>query len=233
MNNPIIVALDTPSMHNALRLVSLLKNKVHSFKLGPQLLYRHGLLEGAMRIRTQGVNTFIDMKFHDIPKTVEESVLGIRPLSPSMFTVHALGGAEMLKTTVAANNQAWSNDFTNKPMVLAVTILTSINQDLWWDMFNGFSMQRAIENLLDIAVDAEVDGVVCSGYEVASIKKFYPDLKVVVPGIRLETTQDDQKRVMTPKEAINAGADYLVIGRPIVEADDPVAVVERILANIK
>jgi orotidine-5'-phosphate decarboxylase len=232
-HNPIIVALDTPLIHEALRLVSLLKNKVHAFKIGPQLLYRQGLIEGAIRIRTQGVQTFIDMKFHDIPKTVEESVLGIRPLSPSMFTVHALGGVEMLKAAVNANNNAWLADINNKPMVLAVTILTSIDQNIWWDMFNGFSMSRAFDNLIDIAADAEVDGVVCSGHEVAKIKQFYPYLKTVVPGIRFEKESDDQKRVMTPKEAIAAGADYLVIGRPIVQAEDPVQVVDQILEDIK
>ena len=228
----IIIALDTPSIKTTAKIITETFAYCWGFKIGPQLFYPNyqdpAFNEYIIRVAR---NLFFDMKFHDIPETVAGAIRGISNISPRMFTIHSLGGYKMMKAAVDERDKVWP-DQNPKPMVVAVTILTSINNRVWERMIN-VPQEYILENLLDEVVYAGVDAVVCSGKEVGRIKDKYPHLKTIVPGTRsLGAKTHDQARVVTPREAVDAGADYLVIGREVTEAFSPTKTLKKILDSL-
>lgn len=230
----LIFALDVDSFEEAERWVKLLHDKVGVFKVGKQLFTRCGP-EVVRMIRAEGGEVFLDLKYHDIPNTVamagvEASRLGVR-----IFNVHALGGREMMKATVAAVDRLYPRNSAARPLLLAVTVLTSSTEETLREVGIEHPVIDMVPRLAQLAREAGMDGVVASPREVGLIRKACgPDFVVVTPGVRpAEASLDDQKRVMTPGEALSAGANFLVIGRPISAAPDPVEAAERILAEME
>ncbi len=229
MRSPIIVSLDLDSIERALAIINQTKELVWGYKVGPHLLYQNLFNKDLMKIRESAENLFVDLKFHDIPNTVSNAIAGIKSLEPKMFTIHAAGSGRMIQRAVDTCEELWG---VRHPVVIAVTVLTSIDEDSWKLMFPSITIAEAFDSLIKEAAGSGAGGIVCSGHEVANIKKTYPNLIKIVPGIRLEETVDDQARTMTPRQAFDSGADYLVIGRPIVEANNPKEIVEKILNDI-
>lgn len=213
--NPLIAALDISNKERAISLVKELKGYVFIFKIGPVLFTRYGP-DVVREIKSLGVDVFLDLKFYDIPNTVKGAVEAIRELGVSMFTVHISGGKEMLQEAVRSASGA--------SKVLGVTKLTSF-QDV---------DTEEILRMVDIARDTGLDGVVCSPQEIKAVRDYVGrDFLIVTPGIRPRGFEyGDQRRVSTPKSAIQNGADYIVIGRPIVESECPREVVKKILSEI-
>ncbi len=232
--NKIIIALDVDSIERARELVALLKHDVGLFKVGKQLFTRYGPQVLTM-IHEQGGNVFLDLKFHDIPNTVALAAEEVVRHGVFMFNVHALGGFEMMKQTVdAVHKKAQAADM-RRPMVLAVTVLTSLSgEDLSATGVNA-SVDEQVLRLARLSRSAGVDGVVASPREIETIKKACgADFLVVTPGVRPGTAKaDDQKRVLTPGEALQKGADYIVIGRPVIKAPDPLLAVREIVKEIE
>jgi len=223
------VALDTTDLEAAAGMAARLKGHVGGVKLGKEFFTALGP-EGVKRIGAAGMPVFLDLKFHDIPNTVAGAVRAALALRPAMLNVHASGGAAMMKAAVEAAAQAADD----KPILLAVTVLTSMDDsDLNAIGVEGPARDQVLR-LAMLAQDSGLDGVVCSALEVEDIREHLGrDFKLVVPGIRPDwAAADDQKRIVTPSDAIRMGADYLVIGRPITGADDPVAAADRIAEEI-
>jgi orotidine-5'-phosphate decarboxylase len=220
----IIVALDVPEISDALALVDRLGRAVDWYKVGAPLYTRAGakIVEG---LKKRGKQVFLDLKFHDIPNTVALSVTAAAEVGVDMLSVHASGGSSMMR---AARGAAVEGG----PLVIAVTLLTSFSpadvEEVWSKEL--FSLRDEVVRLGNLAFDARLDGVVTSPLEVEAFKRRHgPDFLVITPGIRSGGDRaGDQARTATPAEAVRAGSDYLVIGRPILEATDPVATVERI-----
>ncbi|MDH3627074.1 MAG: orotidine-5'-phosphate decarboxylase [Acidobacteriota bacterium] len=228
----IFVALDTPDADAARSLARDLQGLVGGFKIGLELFISTGpkLVE---EIRRYDQQVFLDLKLHDIPNTVAGAARSIGRLGVQMFTVHANGGVEMMRRANAAAREGADEAGHPAPMTLAVTVLTSHDdddlQELGWDG----PCETAVGRLAGLADRAQVGGVVCSPLEVRALRERFPDQKRVVPGIRLPGgSTDDQARVATPGTAIADGADYLVIGRPIRNADDPAAAAQAIADEI-
>jgi len=225
----IIVALDTDSPQKALEIARSLVNEVGLFKVGMELFPRGGpqLIE---EIHKMGSETFIDLKFNDTPNTVNGAVRSIVALGSHFTTVHASGGKTMLQAAAQAANGTSTT-------VLAVTVLTSMKN--WADLSEVgvlFStLREQVLLLARLAKEAGVGGIVCSAMEVAEVRSLVgPDITIVTPGIRFpEGDVGDQKRVVTPEEAIRMGADYIVVGRPITRALDPVAAARRFAEAVK
>jgi len=227
-HNPIICALDTIDTGKALTLAKSLKGSVGAIKLGLEFFTANGA-PGVRELERAGIPIFLDLKFHDIPNTVAGAIKGLRGLNIFMTTIHTSGGVEMMNAAKQAAAALPSN-----PLVVGVTILTSLDtNDVTQIGYNRDAKEQALQ-LASLAAYAGLDGIVCSPHEVASIReKCGDDFKLVVPGIRpAGSASGDQKRVMTPKEALAAGADYLVIGRPITEAPDPKAAADAILSSL-
>lgn len=229
----IIFALDVDHFTEAQHWVSLLKDHVGLFKVGKQL-FTHAGPKVIDMIRQKNQQVFLDLKFHDIPTTVAKAGEEATKLNVTMFNLHALGGFEMMRKTVEATRAAAKGLGIPKPIILAVTILTSMDEETLKEVGVQGPLLQEVGRLALLAKKAEVDGVVASPKEIEVIrqqcgKKFL----LVTPGIRLPSDKkDDQKRTLSPGEAISAGADYLVIGRPIKEAKDPIEAVERIVEDI-
>ncbi len=224
----IIVALDLPEVARALQLVNRLGDTVDFYKIGPSLFTRGGP-EIVHALRERGRRVFLDLKFHDIPNTVAQAVRAAAELEVEMLTLHASGGTAMLR----AAREAAGDD---GPRLLGVTLLTSFTpgdvEEVWGKEL--LSMREEVARLAGLAADAGLHGIVTSALEAEVMKRRYgADFLVVTPGIRpAGELQGDQARIATPAEAVRAGADYLVIGRPITGAEDPVAVAERINEEI-
>ncbi|NJO63718.1 MAG: orotidine-5'-phosphate decarboxylase [Richelia sp. RM2_1_2] len=231
MNSPIIVALDTKTVAHANFIINETNKYVWGYKIGPQLLYNNMFSMDLKELINSTENIFVDLKFHDIPNTVGESVASIITLKPKMFTVHAAGGRNMIRAAATARSAVWSQPGTG-PKVIVVTILTSFSTYSWLQTFPGLDPSLVVQNFLNESINHGADGVVCSGLEVSYIKSRYPHLITIVPGIRLEPTDDDQARVTTPRQAIDRGATFIVVGRPIVNAEKPSEVVKKILASL-
>jgi orotidine-5'-phosphate decarboxylase len=213
MTCPIFVAIDTPDLERAKTIVARVRNHVGGIKLGLEFFSangRHGIKEMA----ELGLPIFLDLKFHDIPNTVAKAIQALRPLEPAILTVHAAGGRAMMEDAKAAAPTGTK--------VVGVTVLTSLDgSDL-----NSIGLEadphRHVERLTALARESGLDGVVCSGNEVAAAKKLWPGGFFVVPGVRpADSHTGDQKRVMTPRKALDSGASILVIGRPITQAENP------------
>jgi len=224
LSKKIFVALDTTDLDRALELSRNLVGLVGGFKIGKEFFTALGP-NGVLAVAKLGMPIFLDLKFHDIPATVKGAVRAALPLKPFMLNVHAAGGAEMLRAAVDA-----AGDGPDRPLVLAVTMLTSLDDDDLKSIGVAASSEEQVLRLAQLAKDQGIDGVVCSAREVAVLRKVLgPDFKLVVPGIRPTwAAADDQKRIVTPTDAIVLGADYLVIGRPITATADPADVARRI-----
>lgn len=228
----IILALDFSELRIAKFWVENLKHKIKTFKVGPILFLDAGPI-GIKEFRDMGADVFLDLKFHDIPSTVEHSGRQAVRYGVKMFTVHALGGLEMMKAVSEAVADEAAKHKRHKPIVLAVTVLTSHDEASLERIGINSSMKDAVLSLASLADKAGVDGLVCSGMEVEMLRKEFGErFTLVVPGIRPGGDAHDQKRVVTPTQAVANGADYLVIGRAITEADNPEAVVDEIVESI-
>jgi len=229
MRNPIIAALDVPSADDALQLAKKIAPFVGGFKIGSELFTSAGP-DIVRRVRATGAAVFLDQKFHDIPHTVAKAVAAAVRLDVQMLTVHASGGVEMLKAAEqAAQEGAWESGHA-PPLVLAVTVLTSLDSNALSEIGLDPNVARQVRRLGNMANKAGLRGLVCSPLEVADLRQMLPaSMRLVTPGVRVEPNAgDDQKRTLTPREAMAAGANWLVIGRPIYAATNPAAAAEAI-----
>ncbi len=220
----IFVALDTVDLDRALALGRSLKGLIGGVKLGKEFFTALGP-DGVRAVGELGLAVFLDLKFHDIPATVAGAVRAALPLKPFMINVHASGGGKMMRAAVEA-----AGDSPEKPLVVAVTVLTSLaDEDLAATGVAGDAASQVLR-LAELAKQSGLDGVVCSALEAEALRAALGnDFKLVVPGIRPDwAAADDQKRIVTPADAVAKGADYLVIGRPITAADDPADAAKRI-----
>jgi orotidine-5'-phosphate decarboxylase len=233
MRNPIIAALDVPTAEQALALAAQIAPCVAAFKIGSELFTAAGP-DIVRRLRQLGAQVFLDLKFHDIPNTVARAVAAAARLEVHMLTVHALGGSAMMRAAEAAARQAAQETGRAAPLVLGVTVLTSADANALAEVGCDPSPARQVERLAQLAVRAGLRGLVCSPLEIVMLRQILPEnVQLVTPGIRTGAEPpDDQKRTLTPREALEAGADWLVIGRPICAAPDPRAAAERILASL-
>ena len=231
----LIFALDVGAgLPEALSWVDRLQSHVGLFKVGKESFTLYGP-EIVRQIRDRGGKVFLDLKFHDIPNTVARAAEGAVKLNVSMFNIHALGGKKMMEETVASVRRYSETKQNPTPVILAVTVLTSLNDEDLRGLGFHLSAEMLVLTLSKMAQDAGLTGVVASAQDVVSIREACgPDFLIVTPGIRgADTVQgDDQKRTLTPAEAIRRGADYLVIGRPIRMAEDPIFAAEQIIGEI-
>jgi orotidine-5'-phosphate decarboxylase len=213
MRSPIFVAIDTPDFERAKAIAARVRNHVGGIKLGLEFFCANGR-HGVREMAEQGLPIFLDLKLHDIPNTVGKAIQALRPLEPAILTVHAAGGRAMMEDAKAAAPAG--------TRVVAVTVLTSLDSDDLASIGAAGDAHGQVERLTALAREAGLDGVVCSGNEVKAAKRLWPDGFFVVPGVRpAGGAVGDQKRVMTPRAALDAGASILVVGRPITQARDP------------
>ncbi|HEX8841434.1 MAG TPA: orotidine-5'-phosphate decarboxylase [Sphingomicrobium sp.] len=223
--NPIFVALDTPDLERAVELAEAVRGDAGGVKLGLEFFSAHGP-SGIRRIGELGLPVFLDLKLHDIPNTVAKAVEALAPLKPAVLTVHAAGGRLMLAAAKAAAPP--------DTKIVAVTVLTSLDQSDLAEAGIGGTTQDQVRRLAKLAQDAGVDGIVCSGAELAAAREAWPSGFFVVPGVRpAGAGLDDQKRVVTPRQARNDGASILVSGRPITGATDPARAIRDIAATLE
>jgi len=222
---PVFVAIDTPDIHRAVALARQVRGIAGGVKLGLEFFCANGH-QGVLRMAERELPIFLDLKLHDIPNTVAKAVEALAPLSPAILTVHAAGGREML---AAAKKAA-----PPSTKVVAVTVLTSLDQGDLRDIGVEASPADQVTRLARLAQESGVDGIVCSGAEVAHAKAAWPDGFFVVPGVRPPGSDvGDQKRVVTPAQAMADGASVLVIGRPITGAPNPGQAVRDIAVTLK
>ncbi len=234
MVNPVFVALDTTETGHAAALAARLRGLVGGIKLGLEFFAAQGPA-GIKALTGLGQPLFLDLKLHDIPNTVAGAMRGIARLAPEFTTVHASGGAAMMAAAVEAGRDEAAKLGLRPPKVLAVTVLTSLDAAAIEAVgFTGPVLDQ-VQRLAELAQRAGVDGLVCSPHEVAALRAAIgPGLTLVVPGIRPPWSEAaDQKRVMTPRQARDLGADILVIGRPITAAADSAAAARRIVAELE
>jgi orotidine-5'-phosphate decarboxylase len=233
MRNPIIVALDVPTIERALALATEVAPAVGAFKIGGEL-FTSGGPDIVHRIRETGAAVFLDLKFHDIPNTVAKSVAAATRLDVQMLTIHTCGGSEMMRAAEQSAQQTALQSGRNAPLVLGVTVLTSMDGAALSEIGCGSNVGQQVERLAGLACKAGLRGLVCSPLEIAALRQFLPsNVQLVTPGIRSGTEKaDDQKRTLSAKEAIQAGANWLVIGRPIYAAENPRAAAEKILQSL-
>jgi orotidine-5'-phosphate decarboxylase len=224
VSSPIYVAIDTPDIDQARKLAKAVKRHAGGLKLGLEFFAANGP-EGVSEIAHLGLPLFLDLKLHDIPNTVAKAIQALRPLKPAVLTVHGSGGRAMLEEAKAAAPAGTK--------VVAVTVLTSLDEsDLAATGVNG-NPHEQVERLAALAKSAGLDGIVCSGNEVKTAHKAWASGFFVVPGIRpAEGNSADQKRVMTPRNAMDAGASILIIGRPVTGAPDPDEALRAIAATL-
>ncbi|MBN1594156.1 MAG: orotidine-5'-phosphate decarboxylase [Candidatus Coatesbacteria bacterium] len=229
----LFVALDTDSVGDAMLIVDALSGVASSFKIG-SALYSIAGVSIVERLVMNGINVFLDLKFHDIPSVIAKACVNLSELGVRMMTLHTTGGVEMMSTAAEAVKSAWG-DRPHKPLLMGVTILTSLDQRaLSEDLACERPLKQQVLHLAGLAKKAGLDGVVASGEELQAIKQEHgSDLKVLVPGIRPAAAADDQKRTITPAKAVELGADFLVVGRPITGAKSPRAAAEMIIEQMK
>jgi orotidine-5'-phosphate decarboxylase len=221
---PIFVAVDTPDAHRAAAIARQVCGLAGGVKLGLEFFCANGH-EGVLRIAEHRMPIFLDLKLHDIPNTVEKAVEALAPLAPGILTVHAGGGRAMMAAAKAAAPPGTK--------VVGVTVLTSLDgNDLAATGITGSAADQ-VKRLTELAREAGIDGIVCSGEEVAAAHAAWPEGFFVIPGVRPAGADvGDQKRVVTPRQALDDGASILVIGRPITGANDPARAIEEIMASI-
>ena len=233
--NPVVVALDVDTAAQALALVEQLRGAVGMFKVGKQLFTAAGP-DVVRQIIAQGERVFLDLKFHDIPNTVAKAGIEAARLGVSIFNVHASGGSQMLRTVAQEVAAASEKEGFARPQILGVTVLTSMTTEAFAELGITRSLSEQVIHLAQLCDAAGIDGVVASPQEIVPIRQAVTNENFVVltPGVRpAGAALNDQARVMTPSEAIKAGASYLVIGRPIIAASDPRGAAEKILQEIE
>ena len=228
MNKKIIVALDLDNINKALKLAKKLKKEVYAFKIGHEFFYNFGI-SGYKKIHNICPKIFLDLKLHDIPNTVQKGLKAISKLKPIFTTVHISGGDNMQKISTLNNN---------KTNILGVTILTSLDEEQTLKYYKEKKINILVKKFANYAKKNNLDGLVCSPLEIKIVRKEVgKNMILVVPGIRTEKNppnkKDDQKRTLTPKEAIDLGADFLVIGRPIVDSKNPLQTIKKINQSIQ
>ncbi|MGB9476513.1 MAG: orotidine-5'-phosphate decarboxylase [Candidatus Udaeobacter sp.] len=221
----IIVALDVPTQKPALELVGKLRDRISFFKIGLQLYTAEGP-EIVRAVSSTGSKVWLDLKLHDIPNTVARAVESANRLGAQVLTIHLSGGSEMIRAAIAARSE--------NMLLLGVTVLTSSTEETLREIGIQDKVEDQVLRLAKLGVEAGIDGVVASPHEIETLRREFGDrIKIVVPGVRPNwSTAGDQKRVMTPREALQAGADYLVVGRPITAHRNPSEAAEKILAEI-
>jgi orotidine-5'-phosphate decarboxylase len=224
MSSPLYVAIDTPDLGKAQNLAQQVRHHVGGLKLGLEFFCAHGH-HGVHEMMKFGLPIFLDLKLHDIPNTVAKAVQALHVLEPAILTVHAAGGRAMLEDAKAAAGV--------KTKVVAVTLLTSLDDADLLDIGVGGKAEDQVRRLADLAQNAGLDGIVCSGEEVAMVKKHWPDGFFVVPGVRpAGGAMGDQKRAVTPRQALDRGASIIVVGRPISLAENPDLAAREIEATL-
>jgi len=231
----ICVALDVDNLSDAKKIVKSLKDYVGIFKIGFQLFSKEGP-RSVQSIKLMGAKVFLDLKFHDIPNTVANAAKIATRLGVDMFNMHASGGSEMMRAAVDAANEEAQKNGVPRPIILAVTVLTSINEDiLAKELRVNFDVKKQVVHFAKLAQLSNVSGVVASPKEIRAIRKKCGDsFTILTPGIRPSWSagKDDQKRITTPSDAVQLGANYIVIGRPILKAADPVDAAQKIIEEI-
>lgn len=228
--NPVFVSLDTPDLDQALSWAEALRGHVGGVKTGLEFFSANGA-DGVKRIVELGMPVFLDLKYHDIPNTVASAVRAVAGLGTCIVNVHASGGPAMLEAALEA---AETTGGANRPLMIAVTVLTSLDDGDMSAVGQTGPIPDQVARLAKLTQACGLDGVVCSPAEITIIREACgPDFKLIVPGIRPTwSATGDQKRITTPRQARDLGADVLVIGRPIVAADDPVAAAIRIAEEL-
>jgi orotidine-5'-phosphate decarboxylase len=230
----IILALDVPDYEDAVRIADQFKDHIETFKVGSELFTAAGP-DIIKKINSMGKKVFLDLKFHDIPNTVAKSAAASAKLGVFMFNVHTLGGLEMMRRAAEVIRKISLDENIERPKLIGVTILTSIDQAALKDEL-GITMRMSVQvkHLAGLAQRAGLDGVVASPVDAEHIRAhFGKDFLIVTPGIRPSwASADDQKRMLTPKEALRRGADYIVIGRAILSQPNPVSALKRIVEEI-
>jgi len=229
MNKRIIVAIDLNNLNKALKIVKELRKEVFAFKIGYEFFYNFGI-NGYKKIYNICPKIFLDLKLHDIPNTVEKGLKAISKLKPIFTTIHISGGDEMQRLSSLKNNK--------KTKILGVTVLTSLDKKQTLKYYKEKNVNSLVAKFAKYAKKNKLGGLVCSPLEIKIVRKQAgKKMILVVPGIRPEkislSKKDDQKRTLTPKEAIKLGADYLVIGRPIIESKNPLETIKKINQSIQ
>ncbi len=235
IRNPIVVALDVDSADQALSLVERLRGAVGMFKVGKQLFTAAGP-EIVRKIVAMGEQVFLDLKFHDIPNTVAMAGVEAARLGVSIFNVHAMGGSKMMRAVSEAVTEAAERETMPRPIILGVTVLTSHTQDSLKEIGVERALKEEVVSLAQLCDASGIHGVVASPLEIGPIRSAIKNSGFIIltPGVRpAGAALNDQSRVMTPAEAIRAGANFLVIGRPITAANDPGAAAWKILEEVK
>jgi orotidine-5'-phosphate decarboxylase len=233
MKNPIIAALDVPAAEQALKLAREVAPAVGAFKIGSELFTSAGP-DIVKKIRATGAAVFLDLKFHDIPNTVAKAVASAMRLDVQMLTIHTSGGLEMMRAAEKSAQDAAKLVGRPVPLVLGVTVLTSSDDRTLAEIGCASNVGAQVERLANLAVQAGLRGLVCSPLEIVLLRRILPaHIQLVTPGIRTGAEKaDDQKRTLTPRGAMDAGASWLVIGRPIYAAENPRAAAEKILESL-
>ncbi len=233
MKKPIIVALDVENRTKASALFNELKEYVNFYKIGLELFLSEGVGLISL-IKAMGGKVFLDLKLHDIPNQVARACREMVKLQVDMFTIHTLGGMEMMVKAVESVKDAAEHYSLPCPKVVGVTVLTSLNQKAVEELHLSGDISQLVNDLAALGYKAGLDGVVSSPHDISRIKQNHgPGFIVVAPGIRpVWAKKDDQRRVSTPTQAYNDGADYLVIGRPIIEANKPADAARKILEEL-
>ena len=229
MTKKIIVALDLDNINKALKIVTELKKEAYAFKIGHEFFYNFGI-KGYKKIYEICPKIFLDLKLHDIPNTVEKGLKAISKLKPLFTTIHISGGDEMQKISALKNNK--------KTNILGVTVLTSLDEKQTLKYYKEKNVNNLVKKFASYAKKNNLSGLVCSPLEINIVRQEVgKKMILVVPGIRPNkknsSKKDDQKRTLTPKQAIDLGADFLVIGRPIIESKNPLETIKKINQSIQ
>ena len=220
----IFCALDFTDLKKTLDFTEIIKNNIGGIKLGLEFFSKNGP-QGVEKMKKFGLPIFLDLKLHDIPNTVKQSLKNVLSLEPDFLTVHLSGGYRMIETL---------QDIKKQTKIIGVSLLTSLDNEDLKNMGINLKSNEFVEHLVKIGVNAGIDGIVSSAQEVDNLKKKFNDLIFVTPGIRLSSDKtDDQKRTKSPRSAIASGSDLLVIGRPITESKNPVSSINEIINNIE
>lgn len=235
MNEKLIIALDVETAREARDLVARLRDAAGMFKIGSQLFTAAGPAL-VREIVAGGGRVFLDLKYHDIPNTVAHACVEAARLGVALVNVHALGGGEMMRRAAEAVRETAAKENLQGTRLIAVTVLTSADRATLHEVGIKSEVETTVVSLAQLAARSGLDGVVASPHEIAAVRRAvakHTDFLIVTPGVRPQgASHDDQKRVMTPTEAIRAGADYLVLGRAITNADDPARAAQMIAAEM-
>ncbi len=226
--DPLILALDTHDLAEAREFLAIVRSLLRYVKIGPRL-WAQGGAPFLREVSSQGFEVFLDLKLHDIPNTVAGAVDALSDLGIWALTLHAGGGREMLEAAVSARDDADS-----EMVLLGVSVLTSLDASSFGQVCPGCRLEDAVRSRTELCIESGMDGLVCSPLDLPGVKRISGDsLVTVVPGIRQWKVSDDQKRSATPFEAVRNGADYLVVGRPIIQSEEPRATILEILEQIE